>query len=45
MKLFFFTWAALVALFGIGGYVLYEDEYQQQLQQHLINKGVTSSKE
>ena len=45
MKLFFFTWAALVALFGLGGYLLYEDEYQRQLQDHLMNKGLTSATE
>ena len=45
VKLFFFTWAALVALFGLGGYLLYEDEYQRQLQDHLMNKGQTSSQE
>jgi tetratricopeptide (TPR) repeat protein len=45
VKLFFFTWAALVALFGLGGYLLYEDEYQRQLQDHLMNKGMTSTQE
>ena len=45
VKLFFFTWAALVALFGLGGYLLYEDEYQRQLQDHLMNKGMTSAQE
>ena len=45
VKLFFFTWAALVALFGLGGYLLYEDEYQRQLQEHLMNKGLSNSKE
>lgn len=45
VKLFFLTWAALVALFGLGGYLLYEDEYQRQLQDHLMNKGLTSSTE
>ena len=45
VKLFFFTWAALVALFGLGGYLLYEDEYQRQLQEHLMNKGAQSTKE
>jgi hypothetical protein len=45
VKLFFFTWAALVALFGLGGYLLYEDEYQRQLQDHLMNKGLTSATE
>ena len=34
-----------VASAGLGGYLLYEEEYQRQLQEHLINKGLASSKE